>query len=96
MKIYSRHRCERKHRTTMTLAKCMFPRAVWINGRGSIALIAWCRQPSITLWEHTADAVGSKEFIDATGCGGGCNRRHEIVLLTDPAKAVPSIRKAPL
>lgn len=87
MKFYSRHRCERKHRNYLTLAKCMFPRAVWIHGTGPIALVAWCRQPSITLWTDQAEAGKSKAFIDSTGCGGGCSKRHELIRLAEPAKA---------
>lgn len=88
MKTYRRHRCERNHRTRKTLTKCMFPRAVWILGNGPIALIAWCRRPSITLWKDHAEALGSKSFIDRTGCGGGCTGRHEIVRIADPAEAI--------
>jgi hypothetical protein len=33
IKTYRYHDCERKHRSRQTLAKCMFPRAIWIHGR---------------------------------------------------------------
>jgi hypothetical protein len=59
--------------------KCAIPKAAWVAGRGEYALIAWCRVPTVTLWDDLADAEHQKAVIDQTGCGGLCSRRHEIV-----------------
>ena len=55
------------------------PDAVWIRGEGDTALIAWCRTPSVTLHPDVETARHHKARIDRQGCGGACDRRHEIV-----------------
>ena len=81
MKTYRRHYCERKHRTYRTLAKCIWPRAVWVVGEGPFALLAWCRDLTVTLhWDYDG-AVEAKRLIDSDACGGRCTNRHEIVKL---------------
>lgn len=81
MKTYRRHNCERQHRTFNVLARCMVPRAAWVDGEGEFALIAWCRVPTVSLWTDLADAESSKQMIDRMACGGFCRGRHEIVRL---------------
>lgn len=75
------HGCATKHRTTRTLAVCQWPRAVWITGSGEWALLAHCDVLKVTLHATEEDAQSSKRFIDRTGCGHACTRRHEIVRL---------------
>lgn len=79
MKTYRNHKCDRQHRNARTFIRCAIPRHFWIRGEGDIALIAWCDQPSITLWGTEEDARASLDFIDDWGCGHKCRKRHDIV-----------------
>ena len=56
-------------------------RAVWIQGDGPHALLAWCGQLSVTLWKTEGEAQKEKQTIDSVKCGGKCIGRHEIVNL---------------
>lgn len=65
-------------------AKRRWPDAVWITGDGPIALIAPCREMTVTLWKTREEAQQEKARIDRAGCGGMCNPvRHQIVELSD-------------
>lgn len=79
MKVYSRHYCEAHHRTERTFLKCALRRLEWVHGRGDIALIAWCKYVTVTLYGSVADAEKAKTWIDNGGCGGGCHKSHDIV-----------------
>lgn len=86
VKIYRRHYCSKKHRTRATLARCIWPKAVWIIGEGDYAVLAWCgsgprsgHSLTITLHEEAAQAEDAKAVIDAEGCGGRCQGLHEVV-----------------
>lgn len=82
MKTYRRHNCTRTHRTWTTFAKCTWPRALWIHGDGPYASVARCgRGTTIQLCQTAADAREMKQLIDNTGCGGLCQRRHEVIRL---------------
>lgn len=81
MKIYRRHRCTSQHRTARTFVKCSIRRLEWVHGTGQIALIAWCRTPTVTLHDDAANALDTKRMIDGCGCGGQCLGRHDIVLI---------------
>jgi len=82
VKIYRRHYCERRHRTYRTLAKCLWPRALWIVGEGPYATLAWCpRGLTVELHRTREAAEEAKACIDVTGCGGLCQGRHEIIIL---------------
>lgn len=52
---------------------------VWIVGDGPVALVAFCKHTTVTLWPDRDHADRSREFIDRFGCGGGCYRDHAIV-----------------
>lgn len=80
-KTYRLHRCEARHRTVRTWAACAFPRAAWIGGNGSYAVLAWCGDLTVTLHDTAERAQDAQQVIDAAGCGGRCQRRHEVVLL---------------
>lgn len=84
MKIYRNHKCNSKHRTVRTFLKCAIPHHAWISGKGDIAVIAWCRIPTVTLWTNEADALKSKTMIDDTACGGRCIRHHDLVKVMLP------------
>jgi hypothetical protein len=79
MKVYRRHNCTRSHRSARTFMKCAIPKAAWIVGRGDYASIAWCDVPTVELYATQEDAERAKATIDRTGCGGRCQRRHEVV-----------------
>jgi hypothetical protein len=81
VKTYRRHYCERVHRTYGTLAKCIWPRAVWIVGEGPLALLARCHVLTVTLHQDYDAALEAKHIIDASACGGRCTGRHEIIRL---------------
>ncbi|MGH2651381.1 MAG: hypothetical protein ACRDHS_03035 [Actinomycetota bacterium] len=90
-KVYREHGCDRRHRSFLTFAKCVWPRALWILGDGPFASVSWCgARPglpryrsgaSVKLWETIEDAHKAKAQIDYTGCGGLCVRRHEVIQL---------------
>jgi hypothetical protein len=87
-KLYRRHNCTADHRTYKTLAKCIWPRALWIDGEGSYAVLSRCEHGphsvpclTVTLWTDPDEARLAKSEIDATGCGGRCARQHEIIEL---------------
>jgi hypothetical protein len=63
------------------MAQCIWKRAVWIQGGGPFALLAHCRDLSVSLHQIAVSAESSKALIDSTGCGGMCSRQHEIVEL---------------
>lgn len=79
VKTYRQHRCSSNHRSARTFLNCAIPRAAWIQGSGDYALIAWCRVPTISLWSNPEDAAPAMSMIAATGCGGRCSGRHELV-----------------
>ena len=87
MKTYSRHYCSSAHRTFNRFAQCAIRGTEWVEGEGPIAVIAWCRVPTVTLHETMESAESAKRSIDETGCGGSCIRNHEIVRLNCPSAA---------
>jgi hypothetical protein len=97
VKIYRQHYCTRQHRSWRTLAKCIWPRAVWVEGDGPYAVLAWCNSarqfagyhaacPSVSLHADVESAEDAKRRIDLGACGGMCNRRHEIIHLAMEAR----------
>lgn len=75
---------------------------MWIDGDGPFALIAPCRDLSVSLWQTREDAEQSKAGIDRSGCGGGCyvpgaklppaETPHQIIDLRERRRANPRIR----
>lgn len=84
MKTYRNHNCNRSHKTTRTFLKCAIPNNAWVAGQGDIAVISWCRVPTVTLWTDIEDALRSKAMIDDTACGGRCIRHHDLVKVVLP------------
>jgi hypothetical protein len=82
---YRRHNCTRRHRTYATLAKCIWPRAVWIHGDGEYASVAYCRNTTVWLHPNLEQANASLAWIDHFGCGGRCSRDHKVIRLELPA-----------
>lgn len=60
-------------------AKKLWRRAVWIIGDGPFALLAHCRDLSISLHETLENAQSDLKAIDEGQCGGRCYGDHEIV-----------------
>lgn len=79
---YSRHNCSSQHRTWKALKSCLWPRAAWVAGLGSWAVVAYCRVTTVTLWETEDEAREAMGIIDATACGGRCNGRHQLIHLS--------------
>jgi hypothetical protein len=76
------------HRTWYSAARCAWRKAEWITGQGPWATLAHCRGVlTITLHGTRRDAEQSLREIDRLGCGSGCGRMHEIVLIEEEAVA---------
>jgi hypothetical protein len=61
-------------------ARCIRKHAIWCQGKGEFALLAYCgNELTITQWDTLEKAVQSKHMIDSSGCGGRCCRVHMIV-----------------
>ncbi len=80
-KVYRRHNCARGHRMWNAFARCVWPRAVWVNGEGPWASVAYCGGTTVMLFTTLVNATDAKGSIDAYGCGGRCGGRHEVVRL---------------
>ena len=72
---------EHRHRSYETLARCLWPHAAWVYGRGEWASLARCRVLTVELHRTFEGAEAAKRAIDSLGCGGGCHRDHRIVRL---------------
>ena len=96
MKTYRRHACDRAHRSQITFARCTFRYAHWVTGyiHGAYASVSRCRGTTVILWDTPEQAANAKTTIDATGCGGACVRRHEVIHLEVPARTVVTTGRA--
>lgn len=79
MKRYQLHNCAALHRNSRTFMTCAIPRAAWVRGTGPYAVIAWCRVPTVTLWDSPLEALDALLLLDRTGCGGMCSKRHDLL-----------------
>lgn len=70
-----------RHRTYRAVARCVWPRAYWIDGEGAWASLAHCNVLTVELHRTRAKAEQARRFIDDVGCGGRCCRDHEVVRL---------------
>ena len=59
----------------------IWPDAEWITGSGTFASLAYCQVLTVELHPTMESAAEAKRTIDATGCGHGCRRDHEIAIL---------------
>lgn len=71
----------RSHRTWAAIGRCIWPRAIWVQGSGAWASVAYCRATTVMLHETESDARQSLQVIDRFGCSGRCTRRHQLVRL---------------
>lgn len=88
MKEYRNHNCNKLHRKTEALAKCMFPKGR-VGGFGEYASVSWCwrrKGHSVALYATEEEALSGKARIDAHRCGGVCrgSNYHEVVKLILP------------
>lgn len=90
MKIYRRHRCERRHHSYAAMAKCIWKKAAWVKGDGKYASVSYCTknrsgwmwaEATVMLFTSLGEAETAKDWIDHGGCGGACTRRHELIEL---------------
>jgi hypothetical protein len=79
MKTYSRHNCDRHHRTAATFIKCAIRPLAWVEGNGNYAFITWCRIPAVSLWPTAEAAHAAAERTQV--CGGMCVRNHDVVYI---------------
>lgn len=95
MITYSRHNCDRAHRSPATWARCAFPRAHWVTGyhHGAYASVSYCRGTTVMLWATQTEAEEAVRQIDASACGGACGRNHRVIGLR-PFLTSPVVRAA--
>jgi hypothetical protein len=85
-------KCYRRHKSWLTLAKCQWPRATWVQGNPPLpgpcfAVVSHCHPGcTVTLWATLAEAMQSKGLIDRLACGGGCYRAHRLLRLDSGPK----------
>lgn len=82
MKRYRRHNCNAVHRTFSAMANCIWRRAVWIDGEGPYATIAYCGGQTTVALHATEDAAhDALKLITPYGCGSRCCGDHDMVEL---------------
>ncbi|MFC8464791.1 hypothetical protein [Streptomyces sp. NPDC057250] len=93
LKVYRLHHCGRAHRTYLTFARCVWKNALWVHPTEHsenlpYALVSNCQKPYLSGDQRTVTLFGTREnadkqleWIDRTGCGGGCYRAHEVIRL---------------
>lgn len=70
-------KCKVAHRKYEVMAKCLWPRAVWVTGDGKYALVAYCGQVSVTLWGTHPKALSEMEGLRL--CGHACTGNHRVI-----------------
>lgn len=90
--IYRRHYCQRKHRESQALAKCLWPKHL-IFREGPYATLScdtkakphYRRRNVRTVMLHrTLEAAQEAlDLIDRAGCGGRCYRDHKLIDLSE-------------
>jgi hypothetical protein len=70
----------RQEHPTVRAARRKWPKAIWIIGSGEYASVSLCRPgTTVMLFETQAEADTAKDFINETGCGGGCRGDHVVI-----------------
>ena len=71
----------RHHRTLENHVRCIWRRALWIQGEGRFASVTYCGGTTVVLSPTLADARVWKQQADHFGCGGRCRGKaaHKIV-----------------
>lgn len=77
--VYDAHKCDRKHRTSASWAKCRWG-GYWVEGTGEYAVIAKCPTSSnigtVRLYDERGVAETIKTAFDNFTCGTGCCGKH--------------------
>lgn len=89
MKYYRRHNCLGTHRRWDTLARCIWPRARWIDGDGEFATVSYCNlgchvpdyRRGITVELHKTQDGAVKALAEMAKCGATCNGNHDLIRL---------------
>jgi hypothetical protein len=76
---YDYEQVGQERKNYISRAKKRWHNAVWIEGEGRYALLAHCRELSISLWATMEEAESEKKILDKFGCGGMCDELHEII-----------------
>lgn len=67
------------------MAACIWRRAVWVDGEGPYATVAYCgQQTSVMLHRTLAAARAALDLISPLGCGSRCAGDHDLVELVLP------------
>ena len=78
------------------MARCIWRRAVWIEGDGPYACVAYCgRGTTVSLHETVEQARAAMREIDRLGCGGFCIGRHRVIELRLPRHTVATHNRLP-
>jgi len=62
--VYRRHYCTRRHKTFLTVARCVWADAEWITGTGPVAVLAHCHMLTVTLYPSLARAEAALQGIN--------------------------------
>jgi hypothetical protein len=90
MKIFRRHNCTQTHPTWNDFAQCVWPNAIWVQGEGQYASVAYCNTTTVVLKRTLEEARTAKQAIDRDGCGTRCTQRHTLVLIDQAATEAAS------
>lgn len=82
-RVYREHYCERRHRTYLTLAKCVFWKAGTITGDGPWAVPS-CTWFTISLHDSQEEARETIRFLNQGHCGHRCVGQHRLIFLDIP------------
>ncbi len=64
------------------IARKRWPKIVWSEGAGKYALVVYCRNMSVSLYNAEIKAIRAKRRINDIGCGEMCNNNHSIINLS--------------
>jgi len=75
-------------------AKKKWPKAHWIDGKGTIALVSRCNPDgeTVTLYRTMPPALAQWRFITLTACGGRCKRWHDIIDMTTGKRLIAEVK----
>ena len=81
--------CDKTHLTYYSLARCVWPRALWIWDEGPYASVAHCAPgTTVILWPTFDQARRALDRIAYLGCGHACDEtNHELIIFGKVAAA---------
>ena len=81
MRVVTEHHCTRHHRNAAYFARCAWPNATEVLGRGFLAVVTTCHEPRIYLVERLNPARTLQTEFNVFGCGPDCTGQHELVAI---------------